>query len=497
MSPPPPGGRPYALRRMRLNKLSATAIVLIVICAAGFGLRAVKVFEPNPVPGDDARAYYALASSLYEDGTFGGPDFNNASDWSPGAPLLYAGMFYVTGGPREGTIRALQALLGLAAILVAFALARRLARGSGRMDLAGLLAAGGVAFYPPFIHSTGAAMSEPLAVLLLPATLLATLWAADRSAGRGAAEGSGAAPAGGHGDGTAGGRAGGSTATDDDGATPRSGRGQLEWLVPGLLAGLLALARPEYLVVGVALAVIVAWVAGEHRVRRGFASGTLFLLALAVPVIPWTVHNLNTLERLVPISTGSGKALYVGTYMPGDGDYQRTKAILAEQQLGVEHEPGSPELDAVEPRPLFDTIAEAENPDLPRDTALGRVGREQLSENLSERPGEYAAMLGRKVWRMWSTGQGAVARSVPGRVVQVLLVLAGLAGLVVLARRRRWLELVLCGLPVAAVSAIGAVTLASDRRAQILMAVMLPLAAVALAALAERRDGARRILSGP
>ncbi len=441
---------------MRPSKLSLTALALILICAVGFGLRAYKVVEPNPVPGDDAHAYFALAKSLYADGTYGGPNFNNASDWSPGAPLLYAALFELTGGAREGSIRALQALIGLASILVVFALGRRLAFVAA--DLTGLLAAGAVALYPPFIHSTGAAMSEPLAVLLLPSLLLSFLWAADRAKRLG------------------------------DDAAARLLTYLWPWLIPGLLAGLLALTRPEYLAVGLVFVVIVAWVGGERSIGRGLLAGSAFLVAMALPILPWTVHNLQSLDRLVPISTGSGKALFVGTFMPGDGDYQRTKAILVEQQLNRQLEPGSPELDEVDPRPLFDQIAQR-HPELSRDDALGRIGREQLEQNLSDRPLDYAAMTGRKVWRMWSQGQGGAMRSLPGRVIQVALTLLGLLGLVLLARRRRWLETALCLVPIGGITAIGAITLASDRRAQILMSLILPLAALAVSAALERRRG--------
>src|SRR5215470_18527634 len=103
-----------------------TLLLLAAILLLGFGLRAYRVVEPLPTPGDDAHAYYALAKALYAEGTYGGPEFDDASDWSPGAPLLYAASFYATGGPREGTARILELLLGLAAIVVAYLLGRRL-----------------------------------------------------------------------------------------------------------------------------------------------------------------------------------------------------------------------------------------------------------------------------------------------------------------------------------------------------------------------------------
>ena len=259
------------------------------------------------------------------------------------------------------------------------------------------------------------------------------------------------------------------------------------WAAPGLLAGLLALTRPEYLAVGLVFALIIVWVgsASGSRIPAGVGRGLIFFAAMLVPVVPWTVHNLNTLDRLVPISTGSGKALFVGTYMPGDGDYQRTKAILAREQLGRNLAPGSKELDAVDPRPLFDQVA-ARHPELSRDDALGRIGRAQLEENL-RRPVDYGAMLARKVWRMWSQGQGGAMRSVPGRIAQVALVLAALTGLFILARRRRWFELAILATPILAITAVGAITLASDRRGQVLMALLLPLAGMALAQFIESR----------
>ena len=58
-------------------------------------------------------------------GPTAGPEFGDASDWSPGAPLLYAASFYATGGAREGTARIVELLLGLATIVVVYLLGRR------------------------------------------------------------------------------------------------------------------------------------------------------------------------------------------------------------------------------------------------------------------------------------------------------------------------------------------------------------------------------------
>jgi hypothetical protein len=201
---------------------------------------------------------------------------------------------------------------------------------------------------------------------------------------------------------------------------------------------------------------------------------------MLAPILPWTVRNVIELDRVVPISTGGGKALYVGTLLPADGEYQRAKALLVRRYLGRDLEPGSEQLDRVDPTPLFDRVAQR-YPELPRDQALGRVGKENLYDYVEDDPGGYAAMTVRKVWRMWSGGIGEAMSSTPGRVVQVAIVLLGLGGLGVLAARRRWWYLVTMATPIALVTAVGAATLAAPRRNEVLMTLVFPLAGVALA----------------
>ncbi len=415
-----------------------TLIVLAIITLVGFGLRFDRVVHPLAKPGDDALAYRALAESLYEEGTYGGESFTDASDWSPGAPLLYAGAYYATGGVRDGVGRGVEAILGTLAILVVYLLTRRI----GGCRPAALIAAGMTALYPPFIHSTGALLSEPPAFFTLPAAVLAFLWADERGK-------------------------------------------PVAWLLPGLLFGATALIRPEYLFVGIvfaAFALVREWRrAGRGAWRRPVAAAAVFVAAFAAVLIPWTIHNYVTLDRVVPISTGSGKALYVGTNLEADGDYQRVKALLVKRYLGRDLEPDSPQLDAVNPTPLFNRVAER-YPDLTRDAALGKIGKEQLKSDLTDHPVDYAAMTVRKIGRMWGTGFGPVMESRPGRLVQLLILAFALAGFAILCTRRRW-EAIAFAIPITVVTAIGAISLAANRRNEILMTLIFPLAAVAITRL--------------
>jgi len=416
-----------------------TLALLAVILLVGLGLRAYRVVEPLPAPGDDAHAYYALSKALYTEGSFGGRTFHDASDWSPGAPLLYAASFYATGGAREGTARIIELLLGLVTIVITYLLGRRIA-----CRPAGLLAAFAVAVYPPFIHSVGALYSEPPAMFTLPAAVLAFLWASD-----GLNRGS-------------------------------SRAAYLRWLLPGLLFGAAAMIRPEYLLVGIVFGgLALVRVRQARGWKPGLAATALLLAALLLPIIPWAIHNQVVLHRTVPISTGGGKALYVGTFLPADGEYQRVKAILAKRYLHRDLPPHSEALEKVDPTRLFDRVAERYS-DLPRDSALGKIGKQNFAIFFGEDPIEYLAMTVRKAWRMWSAGIGKAMESTAGRVAQTLIVVLALTGLAVLALRRRWWELVAMATPIALVTAVGAISLAAPRRNEVLMTLVFPLAAAAL-----------------
>ena len=207
--------------------------------------------------------------------------------------------------------------------------------------------------------------------------------------------------------------------------------------------------------------------------------------------MPWTIRNVDVLGRVVPISTGSGKALYVGTFLPADGEYQRVKALLYERYDHKSLPPNSEALNEVNPTPLFDRVA-ARYPDLPRDSALGKIGKQNFSKYFGEDPLGYLGMTARKVGRMWSSGVGEAMSSGLGRALQIVVVALGLAGFVLLGRRRSWWELVALATPIVLVTVVGAVSLAAPRRNEVLMTLVFPLAALTLSSAASALSSAGR-----
>jgi hypothetical protein len=442
------------------GRLGIAALVAILLL--GLGLRVGEAWDGR-APVFDAAAYAAIARHLDEgDGfTVGAKATQPSSDYSPGLPLFVAGIYKVTGGVHERLARLVLAAIGALAPLFAYLLARRLSRphdlgsplgdkGHGvgtRAVVAGLIAALAVAIYPATIEYTGMLMTEPLAATLLAGAMLAILWAAD-----------GAAPAAGGG--------------------PRSA---WRWLVPGLTLGALALVRPEYLAIGLLLAVLIFLRQGlQLPWRRALLAGVVVVLGIVVAVAPWTIRNAIALDRFVAVSTGGGQVLYAGTYLPSDGNPEKVGAAVV-----AEH-PGLFGPDAVEDlrlEQILARLAERTYPGLEPDEALSKMGKEQLRDDIEHHTGEYLGFVAAKIGRIWSHGPRAVMREPVWEALHWALLGLGLLGLALLAYRRRW-EALLIGAVFLAITLISALLVASPRRVLVLVPLLAACAGVAAVWLA-------------
>jgi len=451
---------------------------LAAVLALGLGLRLAEAWDGRP-PVYDAQAYAAIAANLQAgDGFTVGPEATQpSSNYSPGLPLFVAGLYALTGGPDERAARLVLALLGAAAIPLAYLLALRLAgAAAGRRGAppdraaaaGGLLAAAAVAVYPALLEYQGMLMSEPLAATLLAAAMLAALWAADRggAASRGA-------PARGDRPGQGGPRAG-------EGARarpPSPGHPLVRWLLPSGLFGALAMVRPEYLGIAVLVAAVVALWEARADWRRGLAQAAVFLVGALVVVAPWMARNAVVLDRPGTLSTGGGQVLFAGTYLPSDGDPERVGREVVAENPGLF---GPRATERLRLEQILARLAAARRPGVETDRALARMGREQLLDGLRERPLAYARFLAAKAVRVWSHGPRDVMRRPAWEALHLALVGFGALGLGLLAWRRRR-EALLLGVVLAAVTALGALLVASPRRALVTVPVVAALAGVGAA----------------
>ncbi|MDX6601057.1 MAG: hypothetical protein QOF13_259 [Solirubrobacterales bacterium] len=426
------------------NRKFATLAVLAMVTVAGLGLRVgYAIDQPSPPP-PDAAAYAQIAESLYRDDSFDARppgterEIQPASSYAPGLPWFVAGVYWVTGGAHLTLALVLLALLSAAAIPMTFVLGKRMAG-----PVAGLVGATVLAAYPALLEYQGMLLTEPLAAFLLSAGLVTFLWATER-------------------------------------------RSTWAWLGSGALFGSLALVRPEYLAIAVLLPL--AWLAREAirgRLRQAGAMAAISLLGTAVVLAPWTIRNEIVLDRTVPISTGGGKALFIGTYLDADGDGPKLRELLLAQRPALrEHLSRGGRVD--DPRRLvlervLNHVAAERYPSLATDAALGRLGRENLENDIIEEPLRFAGLLAGKAYETWIDTPREVMERQPWRALQLGILILALLGLGALAVRRRF-EAVACGLVVAYMTAVGAFLIASPRRELVMLPLLTALAGVGVTA---------------
>lgn len=419
---------------------------LVTVLLLGLGLRVGEAWDGR-APVYDAKAYAAIAANLERgDGfTVGSEATQPSSNYSPGLPLFVAGVYAVGGGVHEQLARIVLALVGTLSVLFAYLIGRRLVRPPSNPPLSSevgwrevapaLAGASVVAIYPALLEYQGMLMSEPLAATLLSGGVLAALWAWDG--------------------------------------------GRWRWLLPGVMFGALALTRPEYLAIAVLVALVVFVREARGDWRASLVRAAIFLLGLVVIVAPWTVRNVVALDRFVPISTGGGQVLFAGTYLPSDGDPEKVGAEVVAENPDLFQ---SQDAQRLRLEQILARLAANRYPGMETDQALSKLGKEQLWDDVSGEPVEYAGFVATKVWRIWSHGPRDVMREPVWEVIHWLLVGLGLAGLAILAWQRRW-EALLIGTIFLAITLVSALLVASPRRVLVLVPLLAALTSVAIARL--------------
>lgn len=230
--------------------------------------------------------------------------------------------------------------------------------------------------------------------------------------------------------------------------------------------------RPEYLGVALLLGVVVFGRGFRMGWRVSLARAVILLAGVVLVVAPWTVRNAEALGRFVPISTGGGQVLFAGTYLPSDGNPERVGSEVVARHPGLFAPADARRLRLEQ---ILARLAAARYPNLESDQALSRMGKQQLWDDVSEEPLEYAGFVAAKIGRIWSHGPRSVMREPLWEALHWALLAFGLLGLGLLAWRRRWEALVL-GTVFVAITALSALLVASPRRVLVMVPLVAPLA---------------------
>ncbi|MEX0620804.1 MAG: glycosyltransferase family 39 protein [Solirubrobacterales bacterium] len=416
-------------------------LVLMLIFLAGLGLRLDAAWHGSEMNMPDSAAYERIARGLERDGEFEQvgpgtpPQAQQASNYSPGLPLLVGGIFSIAG-ENVRLARLLLALISALSIPLTYLLGLRL-----QGLTAGLAGAAIVAFYPTLIGDAGMLLTEPLAGTLLIGAVLLLLRAKD-------------------------------------------GDRLAAWVLPGLLFGLTAMVRPEYLGITFLLSLmLLIFGVTKERSFRPLAPVAVMLLSALLVIAPWTARNFVEMGRLVPISTGGGQTLFAGSYVPSGGDPQKVVPHLLDSRpmlASAVAEATGKDPQTVPPDRVFSIMAAQTYPGMDSDAALALMGRQQYLHELKRNPLEFTAFIFNKAQRIWWRGRATLTDQIPGKLVHWMIVALALAGLVSLARRRPFEFMVITLLFVAA-TLVGVIFVASPRRALVLWPIVSSLSGVGLA----------------
>lgn len=422
-------------------------LILILVVLAGLGLRTAQAWQGSEDNLDDSAAYERIARGLHEDGAFeqrgeGTPAHPQpTSNYSPGLPLLVAGIFKAAGDDTR-LARIILALISSLAIPLTWMLGVRL----GGQN-AGLIGASVTAFYPTLVNDSSMLLTEPLAGTLLIGSIVAILRARDQGRRR-------------------------------------------AWVLPGLLLGALTMVRPEYMMISLLLGGTLVLIEVSGGFWAALKAPLVMLGAALVVITPWSIHNLVHFDRFLPLSTGGGQSLFVGSYLPSHGDPQKVMPKILRRNPGLQkkiqrqNRISGEGAESVTPERVFTILAGHRYPGLPIDEALGRLGQAQYKREWQDDPIALIGLIGEKAQRIWWRGRSDLTDPLAGRLIHWMLVLAALAGFVATWFRRRTEFWVLCPVFLGA-TLIGAVLVASPRRALVLWPLVSALSGVGFVGVIE------------
>ena len=243
-----------------------TVVALIAILLVAFALRlgfAAGVVGLSRIGKGDEADYHVIARHLAEGRGFTDPTGHVTGRRPPLYPVLLA-VLYRVGGVHKSHARLVQVLLGVAVVLLVFALARQ------RFGATVGLAAAAIAAYNPFlVFISGYILTENLFMTLLLAALVVF-------------------------------------------GPPARERTARRSLAAGALLGLATLTRPTGLPMAAWVAASAPWALRDLPWRRRVRDAALVAATCLVVVAPWMVRNARAFGGWVGLTTHGGITFFQG-----------------------------------------------------------------------------------------------------------------------------------------------------------------------------------------
>lgn len=295
-------------RARRLILVAAAAAVVLRLAFASL------YWIDKPLTQDE-REYLALAGSLIDGRGFTYPDSHETGTGqrfsrAPGYPAVLAAIGARTAPAAPARVKVLNSVLGALSVWIIGLLAMRAVQ-----PVAGVIAAGIAAVYPPLVWLPAYVFSESLYMPLALGCILLLVEAQRRLEHEG-----------------------------------RHGLGNALVIAAGITAGSAALVRSAMLVF-VPLAVL--WFARRRQLPLALA----FAVAAALVVTPWTLRNLRTHGRPIVVAADGGVTFWTGNHplARGEGDLAANPQ-LKQAEITFRRAQGNLPAEALEPLYYADAV---------------------------------------------------------------------------------------------------------------------------------------------
>ena len=229
----------------------------------------VIAFLPQSAPDTDA--YHSIAVNLVEKMFFSIDGVTPTGRFAPLYPLFLAANCALFGS-NFMAVRLIQVVIDSFTCILIYRIGLAVFQSNRIGTISGLIAS----FHPSLIGSTAFILSETLYTFLLTASVLFLVRAVKSTRNRG-------------------------------------------YCLAGLLLGIATLCRPTSMLFPLFL---VAGTVFPQKCRIRMAGLLILALTMAAVIAPWTVRNFLAFNEFLPIAVGGGGNLWVGSYIPWDGDYR-------------------------------------------------------------------------------------------------------------------------------------------------------------------------------
>ena len=418
----------------------------------------------------DREGYVRLGAALAETGRFTrypeSPTFVPEVIRTPGYPAFVAVFYRLFGIGNDTAVAAAQVLIFPLLCLLVYALTRRLAG-----ERTALVAAAMTALFSPIAHFAGLILTEFWTTVVLTVAMYVCVRAVQE---------------------------------------PRLVR----FALAGVLLSATTLVRPAFFLLPFLLAIGMPLLVRSQRAPAALGRWLVLAGFAGITMVPWFTYNYVHLGKFTLSPAGGiGRGLWEGAWQgrwPGRIQAQLTEAAteaaddaaLDVQVQRVAVESGLPDGPMREYVHEWRDIHEVwDSPTDPMERARARVVADRLYldaalQHMRDDPiGHVRRRVTRGLFQLWAADvpiRYSQINQLPTMViraiwlVQVLVLLAAVAGLIVIARSGRWAEAVLLALPLIYVTGVHLPLLCEARQSLPVKPVVLALAAIGLVGRGER-----------